>query len=83
MQIIGFIFGVLAVIPWVIVLIKMFEAKGALHVILGALCGLYAFIWGWMNADKLGIKKVMLIWTGLVVVGMLFGGIFTTLPSLE
>jgi hypothetical protein len=28
--------------------------------ILGVFCGLYAFIWGWMNAGRLGLKNIML-----------------------
>lgn len=83
MHIIGYICAALAIIPWIMVLIKLFENKGELHVILGVLCGLYPFIWGWMNAQKLGIKNIMLVWTGLLVLGIGLGGIFTVLPSLE
>ena len=56
------------IICWVIVLIKMFQNEGALKGILGFLCSLYAFIWGWMNGTKYNIKTIMMIWTLLLIV---------------
>ena len=47
--------------------IRLFQEKGALHGILGILCGLYTFIWGWINAGRLGIKKMMIYWTVAIV----------------
>ena len=62
----------------IIVLIKLFQNEGALKGILGLICGLYTFIWGWMNATKLGIKNIMIIWTLLliayIILGMMGGG---------
>jgi hypothetical protein len=52
------------------VLIKLFQEKGVLHGILGLICGLYTFIWGWMNADRLGIKNIMMIWSLLILVSI-------------
>lgn len=57
----------------IIVLIKLFQNEGALKGILGLICGLYTFIWGWMNATKLGIKNIMLIWTVLLIIYMILG----------
>lgn len=56
-----------SLIPFIIVLIKLFEEKGVLHGILGLICGLYPFIWGWMNATGLDIKNIMWLWTGLII----------------
>ena len=42
-----------------------------MHGILGILCGLYTFIWGWMESARLGIKNIMMIWTALIVVGII------------
>lgn len=47
--------------------------------IIGIFCALWAFIWGWMNAGKYGLKNVMLVWTLAMIVGgagygMLFAG---------
>jgi len=55
-----------------------------LHGILGIICGLYAFIWGWMNAEQQGLKKVMIIWTVLIIVSIALNGMTAmTLQSVE
>jgi hypothetical protein len=54
----------------VLVLLKLFPAEGALKGILGIICGLYTFIWGWMNAAKQNIKNIMLIWTVLLILSI-------------
>ncbi len=66
--------GILAIVVWlgclvclVIVLIKLFQNEGALKGILGLICGLYTFVWGWMNANRLGIKTIMMVWTALLI----------------
>ena len=56
------------VVVAIIVLIKLFQNEGALKGILGLICGLYTFIWGWMNANRLNIKNLMIIWTLLIIV---------------
>jgi hypothetical protein len=56
-----------AFVVQILVVVKMFQNAGALHGILGLICGLYAFIWGWMNSSKLGIKNLMIIWTVLII----------------
>jgi hypothetical protein len=58
-------------ICWIIVLIKQFQTAGALHGIIGIItCGIWTFIWGWMNANQLGIKNIMMIWTVLIIVSL-------------
>ena len=52
-----------SIICFIMVLIQLFKAKGALHGILGLICSLYTFIWGWINAKTLNLSKLMLIWT--------------------
>jgi hypothetical protein len=78
MQIIGLLLWLGCLICGIIVLIKLFQDKGILHGILGLICGLYTFIWGWMNATRLGIKNIMIVWTLLIllsiVVNVAFGG---------
>lgn len=54
----------------IIMVIPLFQEKGALHGILGIICGLYTFIWGWMNATRLGKKQIMMIWTAIIVVSI-------------
>ena len=62
--------GLASLICLIIVVIKLFQEKGVLHGILGILCGLYTFIWGWINAGRLNIKNVMIAWTIAVIVGI-------------
>ena len=57
-----------SVVCWVMVLIKMFPAEGPLKGILAVICGLYAFVWGWMNAARFGLKNIMLAWTVCILI---------------
>lgn len=67
MQIVGLIISVAMLIPFIMVVVKLFKAEGTGKGILGLICGLYTFIWGWQNSGKLNIKNVMMIWTVLIV----------------
>ena len=71
LQLLGLLVNLLCLICFIIVLIKLFQNEGALKGILGLICGLYTFIWGWMNATKLNIKTVMMIWTLLIIVAII------------
>jgi hypothetical protein len=67
-----------AFVCFIMVLIKQFEEAGVAHGIIGIItCGIWTFIWGWINAGELNIKSLMLIWTVLVIVS---GG-FHLFPS--
>jgi len=53
----------------IIVLIKQFQNGGVVHGIIGIItCGLWTFIWGWMNSGKLNLRNIMLIWTLLLII---------------
>lgn len=67
LQILALLCGVAGLACQIIMVIPLFQEKGALHGILGILCGLYTFIWGWMNATRLGKKNIMVIWSVLLV----------------
>ena len=62
-----------SIICWIIVLIKIFQNDGALKGVLGLICGLFAFIWGWMNASRYGIRNIMMIWTVLLIIYFILG----------
>lgn len=67
-----------SLVCWIMVLIKMFQNDKPLIGVLGILCGLWAFIWGWMKAGSLGLKKTMMIWSvciGVSVIGNILAGI--------
>lgn len=68
---VGMLAGVGSLICLILVLIKLFPAEGPLKGILGIICGIYTFVWGWMNADRFGIKNIMQIWTACIVVGII------------
>jgi hypothetical protein len=70
MQALSSLISLGGLVCFVIVLIKLFKEKGVLHGILGIICGLYTFIWGWMESGRLGIKNIMLIWTALILVNV-------------
>ena len=67
LQILSMVCAFGSLICFIIVLIKLFQTEGALKGILGFICSLYTFVWGWMNATKLNIKNIMMIWTVLLI----------------
>ena len=85
--ILAMLVGLGCLVCFIIVLIKLFQNEGALKGILGLICSLYTFIWGWMNASRFNIRNLMLIWTLLIVLGIicnvLGGGMAmpTTVPT--
>lgn len=63
------------IICQIIVAIKIFQNDGALKGIIALICGLFGLIWGWMNAERLGIKNLMMIWSALIVIYIILGAI--------
>lgn len=59
---------IISLVCWIKVLIALFKKEGAGLGILGIICNIYAFIWGWMKSTELGLKKTMVWWT-LCIVG--------------
>ena len=70
MQILSYLAGIVSLICWIMVLIKMFPAEGVVKGILAVICGLYAFIWGWMNSAQHNLRNIMLIWTVAILVSI-------------
>ncbi|HLM58906.1 MAG TPA: hypothetical protein VK422_22575 [Pyrinomonadaceae bacterium] len=78
--------GIGSFILWIMVLIRQFRDAGVVHGIIGIItCGIWTFIWGWINANRLNIKNLMLIWTALVIAGIIinvaFGGAAAMYPT--
>ncbi len=69
MQILASLASIGSLVCWIMTLIKMFQNDKVILAILGILCPLWAFIWGWMNKDKAAHPKLMLIWTICIVAG--------------
>ena len=76
MQILIMLCGLGNLVCFVMVLLKLFPAEGPLKGILGIICGLYTFIWGWMNAAKFNIKNIMMAWTALLVLSIILNVMF-------
>jgi hypothetical protein len=72
MSTLGTIGSILIWISGIVVLIKLFQTEGLLKGILGLICMLYTFIWGWQNVKKedLKLRTWMMIWTGAILVGI-------------
>jgi hypothetical protein len=76
MQYLIWLLALAAFVIQILVVVKMFQNAGALHGILGIICGLYAYIWGWMNSSKYGIKNLMIIWTILIIIIIILNIVF-------
>lgn len=68
--ILALIAGIGSIVCWIIILIEMFKRENVLLGILGIICGLWAFIWGWMNVGKHDKRQVMQIWTACIIAGI-------------
>ena len=55
--------GIANLICLILVLIKLFPAEGPVKGVLGIICGIYTFIWGWQNVDRFNLRQIMKIWT--------------------
>ena len=86
LQIIGGICGIVSLVCYILVIVQMFQrgktGLGIACLVLLLLCGLgalVAFIYGWMNVKEWGIKNIMLIWTGCIVVSLVCNVAFAAL----
>ena len=73
MGILGTIGSILAWVAGIVVLIKLFQVEGVLKGILGLICMLYTFIWGWQKIKDpaLNLKNWMYIWSAAIVLGVI------------
>lgn len=71
----GYAFHVASFVCWIIVLIQMFKRQHVGLGVVGILCALVAFVYGWIKAREWGITMVMLVWTACLILG----GTFTSL----
>jgi hypothetical protein len=71
--------GIAGLIVWlmgIVVLIKLFQREGCLMGIVGLICMVYTFIWGWINAKRENLTTVMIIWSILVGLAFIASGSF-------
>ena len=85
MYYLGLLLNLAALVAAIMVLVKLFQTKGAGHGILGLICGIYTFIWGWINHKTLGLTKLMLIWTvgGIVGYGLMVPAMMSQMGDLS
>lgn len=76
MQYLIWLLALVAFVIQILVVVKMFQNAGALHGILGIICGLYAYIWGWINSSRYNIRNLMFIWTALIVLIIILNIVF-------
>ena len=64
--------SLLAWVAGIVVLIKLFQQEGVLKGILGLICMLYTYIWGWQKIKdpELKLQTWMYIWTGAILLGI-------------
>jgi hypothetical protein len=71
MYILTVVLGLANLILFVMVLIKLFQVEGTGKGILGIICSLYTFIWGWMKHKEQQLTKIMMAWTALIIIQIL------------
>lgn len=68
--VVSIIVAVVNLVCFVIVLTKLFPAEGAVKGILGIICALYTFIWGWQNVSRFNIRNIMMLWSACIVINI-------------
>ena len=65
--------GIGSLACWIMVIIAAFknEQSPLMGILCIVLCGLGAFIIGWIKHGEWKIKNIMLAWTGLIVFGVI------------
>jgi hypothetical protein len=69
--------GVVALVCWILVLVKMFQqgaiapAVASLVLILCGIGPLVALVYGWMMADQWRIRNIMVLWTACLIGSLL------------
>jgi hypothetical protein len=65
-----FAIGIVSLVCWIMTLIRIFKDNVGLG-ILGVVCALFAFIYGWVKVEQYQNKKTMIIWTIAVIFSVL------------
>ncbi len=81
--ILSILFGLGNLALFIIVLIKLFQVEGTGKGILGLICGLYTFVWGWMKHKELEITNIMIAWSGCIVVQIVLSAIGNAIAASQ
>ena len=60
--------GIIFIYSFIRVLIKAWQEKGLVTLLLGIFIPGFAFIWGWIKNEELDIKTIMTTWTTSIIV---------------
>ena len=84
MQIFAMLLSLLSFICFILVIIKQFQTAGVVHGIIGIItCGIWTFIWGWLNAGKLNLTTIMMVWTFLIIACIILNLMFGTMYAFS
>ncbi|MFC1823982.1 tetratricopeptide repeat protein [Thermodesulfobacteriota bacterium] len=70
LQVVNLVLGIVGLVVFIMVLIKLFKNEGILKGIFGLICGIYPFIWGWIKHKELKLTRLMTIWTAVTVLSI-------------
>jgi hypothetical protein len=62
--------GIVSLVCWIIILVKIFKENVGLG-ILGIICGLFAFVYGWVKVKEYQAMNIMVIWTIAIVISLI------------
>jgi len=62
--------GLGSLVCWILVLIPLFKENVGLG-ILGIICGIFTFVWGWVKAKEKDLTTVMIVWTVLIILSLI------------
>ena len=74
LAILGMIVFLVVGVLHIIVIVNIFKRAGVGLGILSIFCSPFTFIWGWVKAGEYGIKKLMMWYTILLVIGVILYG---------
>ena len=77
MKILYILLTIVNLVCWIMVLVQIFKHQQIALGIIGIICAIVAFVYGWMKSSEWGIRNVMLAWTagiiGQIIIGSLAG----------
>jgi hypothetical protein len=62
--------GLVSLVCWILVLIKIFQGGNIGLGILGIICPIFTFVYGWVKVDQYQIKNIMIIWSVAIVISI-------------
>jgi len=72
MAVIAALFGLVAFVCWILVLVAAFKNSDIVLGVVGIICPLVIFIMGWVKSAEWNVQKIMLVWTIATILGTIF-----------